>query len=182
MTPMKTYVALLRGINVGGKRRLPMAGLKTALESLGLENVVTYVQSGNVVFDAAGETASELASRIEKRIERDFDLDVTVVLRTPAELANVAAGNPFLKREAETTKLHVVFLDRKPAAKAVSQLDPDRSPPDELEVGGREIYLHLPGGSARTKLTIDYIEKRLGVRGTQRNWNTVTKLAELSKR
>jgi uncharacterized protein (DUF1697 family) len=179
---VKTYVALLRGINVGGKNKVPMAGLRAALESLGFEEVVTYVQSGNVVFDAPSAKAAEVGARIEKRIAKDFGLDITVVLRTPAELRKVAAGNPFLKGGAETSKLHVVFLDRKPAAKAVSQLDPDRSPPDELSVRGREIYLHLPGGSARTKLTIDYFEKRLGVRATHRNWNTVTKLVELAER
>jgi uncharacterized protein (DUF1697 family) len=178
---MKTHVALIRGINVGGKNKLPMATLKKTVESLGFEDVVTYVQSGNVVLGAPAAKAEKLAKDIEKAIEKTSGLDVTVVVRTPAELAKIAGGNPFPPK-TETSRLYVVFLDRKPAAKAVAKLDPERSPPDEFSVRGREIYLHLPSGAGRTKLTIDYFERQLGVRATNRNWNTVTKLAELSKR
>jgi uncharacterized protein (DUF1697 family) len=174
-----TLVALIRGVNVGGKKKVPMSELKSQLSSLGLEDVVTYVQSGNVVFRGP---RGDVASRIEKRIAETFGIDVRVLLRTPAELAKIAKDNPFLKRESDHLRLHVVFLDGKPTAKAVAQLDPGRSPPDEFRVRGREIYLHLPNGAGRSKLTIDYFERRLGVAATARNWKTVLKLVELTSR
>ena len=97
-----------------------------------------------------------------------------MLLRTPAELAKIAKGNPFLKGETDHKKLHVMFLDKRPTAKSVAGLDPDRSPPDAFKVSGRDIYLHFPTrGSGRSKLTIGYFEDRLDVRGTARNWRTV---------
>jgi uncharacterized protein (DUF1697 family) len=170
------YAALLRGINVGGKNKVPMPQLKVLFEELGHADVVTYIQSGNVVFRA---TKADGAA-IEQQIRKVFGFDVTVVLRTGAELAAAAGRNPFLTRGAATKPLYVVFLDRKPAAKAVGQLDPDRSPGDRFSVKGREVYLDLPTGAGRTKLTLDYLERRLGVQGTARNWNTVLKLVELT--
>lgn len=174
---MDTLVALLRGINVGGKNKVPMSELKSLFSSLGFEDVVTYIQSGNVVFRSAKR---DVAEAIERQIAETFGIGVTVLLRTPAELRKVTESNPFLKRGADLSKLHVLFLSGRPAATAVSQLDPDRSPPDEFRVRGREIYLQLPNGAGRSKLTIDYFERRLGVAATGRNWNTVLKLLELS--
>jgi uncharacterized protein (DUF1697 family) len=177
---MKALVALLRGINVGGKNTIPMSGLKSSLSSLGLEDVVTYIQSGNVVFrTTAGARA--VADRIEQRIAKDFGVDVTVLLRTPAQLRAVARSNPFLGGEADLSKLHVVFLSGRPVASAVAELDPERSPPDEFSLLGREIYLRLPNGSGRSKLTIDYFERRLGLAATARNWNTLIKLIALTE-
>ncbi len=176
---MTTFVALLRGVNVGGKAKLPMAELKPALSSLGLEDVVTYIQSGNVVFRSA-DGEKQIAAGIERRIADFFGLDVSVLIRTRAELGQIAGANPYTAEEVDPKRLHVVFLDAAPAATAVSQLDPDRSPPDEFSVRGREIYLRLPNGGARSKLTIDYFESRLDVRATARNWNTLQKLLELA--
>ena len=100
------------------------------------------------------------APSIEGRIAEAFGIDVVVLLRTPAELAKVARGNPFLRAGADPSKLHVVFLSGKPATKAAAQLDPERSPPGEFRLEGREIYLHLPTGFGRSKLTVDYFERR----------------------
>jgi uncharacterized protein (DUF1697 family) len=177
----ETFVALLRGVNLAGRNRVPMAELRSALESLGLEDVVTYIQSGNVVFRSRGGRAEELASSIEVRIAQAFGLEVVVLLRTPAELSKVAGGNPFLRAGADPSKLHVVFLSGRPAKKAAAQLDPERSPPGEFRLEGREIYLHLPTGFGRSKLTVDYFERCLGVAATARNWKTVTKLVELTE-
>ncbi len=171
---MKTFVALLRGINVGPSTAISMSDLKAAFEALGFEDVVTYIRSGNVVF--RGPEAD--AAAIEKRIAKDFELNVPVVLRTPAELRAAVKRNPFPTDDGK--KLHVVFLDAKP--KSTKALDPDRSPPDEFRVVGREIYLYTPNGIGRSKLTIDWFEKHLGVRGTARNLNTVEKLIELAHR
>ena len=173
---MTTLVALLRGVNVGGKNKVPMAELKQELTDLGLEDVVTYIQSGNVVFRTSDKATA--AAKIEKRIKAKYGLRVAVILRTRPELERIAKANPF--RRADTSKVHVLFLADRPKASATKQLDPDRSPPDEFAVKGREVYLHLPNGAGRSKLTIGYLEKQLGVAGTQRNWNTLLKLIELA--
>ena len=178
---MTTFVALLRGVNVGGKNRISMPDLKSSFSSLGLEDVVTYIQSGNVVFRSPARGAQKLATAIEGQIAKDFGVDVTVVLRTAAELEKIAEGNPFAKGKPDLSKLHLVFLDRTPAKSAVAELDPERSPPDEFDVRGREIYLRLPNGMGRTKLTGDYFERQLGVAATARNWKTLTKLLELTR-
>jgi uncharacterized protein (DUF1697 family) len=173
---MPVLVALLRGINVGGRTKIPMQSLKASLEALGHEDVVTYIQSGNVVLQSK---VKDPAKEIEERIAEDFGVSVTVVIRTPAELKKIVKANPFPK-VTDSKKLHVVFLSEKPTAKAAAALDPDRSPPDELVLRGREIYVHYPSGQARTKLTNEWMERTLGVRGTARNWNTVLKLVELT--
>jgi uncharacterized protein (DUF1697 family) len=179
---MHTFVALLRGINVGGKTMISMPNLRAMLASMGFENIATYVQSGNVVLDSSDRDAEAVSDAIEKRIAESFGLSISVLMRTPAELTEIASSNPFLGRETDPLKLHIVFLSDKPPAAAVKELDPKRSPPDEFSVLGREIYLHLPNGAGRSKLTIDYFEKRLGVRATARNWRTLNKLIELSER
>jgi uncharacterized protein (DUF1697 family) len=177
---MPSFVALLRGVNVGGSRKLPMKDLAALLAGLGLEDVVTYIQSGNVVFRAPAGGRPKLVRRIEEAIAEEFGLDVTVMLRTGPELARIVDANPYLDGGAEISKLHVAFLDRKPPQAAVARLDPERSPPDEFAVRGTEIYLRFPAGYGRTKLGGDYFERVLGVRATARNWRTVTKLLELA--
>lgn len=171
------FAAFLRGINVGGRNRVPMPELKTLFEGLGHEEVVTYIQSGNVVFRASRAGVRE----IEERITEVFGLDVIVVLRTAAELAAAAAGNPFLGKAGETKRLYVVYLDEKPSPSAVEQLDPDRSPGDRFSLVGRDLYLDLATGAGRTKLTLDYFERVLAVDGTARNWNTLLQLRTLSE-
>jgi uncharacterized protein (DUF1697 family) len=179
---MATLVALLRGINVGGRNAVSMPALKELLTSLGLRDVTTYIQSGNVVFGAPAGKPDELARKLERQIAKTFAVNASVLLRTPAQLKRIAAGNPFVQQATDRSKLHVVFLDRNPGARAQTKLDPERSPPDEFVLKGREIYLHLPNGAGRTKLTIDYFERRLGVKATHRNWNTLNRLIELSTR
>jgi uncharacterized protein (DUF1697 family) len=174
----KRYVALLRGINLGGHNRVLMPDLRALFASLGAEDVVTHVQSGNVIFKSANGPG-KLTDAIEKRIRRDLGLSVTVLLRTRPQLAKVLAGNPFAAGGNESTKLHVTFLAEKPDLARVRELDPERAQPDEFQVVGQEIYLHCPNGYGRSKLTNAYFEKQLGVAATTRNWKTVTKLAEL---
>lgn len=172
------YAAVLRGVNVGGKNKLPMSELRSLIESLGCVDVVTYIQSGNAVF--ATELKPEAAARaIEQGIEKEFGLTVRTLVRTPAEIAAIAAANPFLGRD-DPAKLHVVFLDTAPTRAAVAVLDPDRSPGDEFAVSGREIFVHYPNGQGRSKLTLDWFERELAVAGTARNWNTLLKLQELA--
>jgi uncharacterized protein (DUF1697 family) len=172
---------LLRGINVGGRNKIPMTELRASLSALGLERVATYIQSGNVVFQSPAGAAQEIAAGIERQIVDVFGIGLAVMLRTPAELGAIADANPFLEGEANLSRLHVAFLDRAPTASAVTQLDPHRSPPDAFSVVGCEIYLHFPNGSGRSKLTIDYFERRLGVRATARNWKTLVRLRAMTQ-
>jgi uncharacterized protein (DUF1697 family) len=179
---LATFLALLRGINVGGANKVPMKELRALFEELGHEDVRTYLQSGNVVFEGRSSTSRKLAAEIESAIAKSFDLTVSVIVRTRRELERVTTGNPFPTQGVNPTSLHVMFLAKSASAKAIRTLDPDRSPPDEFEVRGSEIYLRFPKGSGRSKLTIDYFEKKLGTRATARNWNTVVKVLELMQR
>jgi uncharacterized protein (DUF1697 family) len=175
----KTYVALLRGINLGAKKRVSMPDLRALFTSLGADDVTTYVQSGNVVFKSA-EGSEKLVGVIERRIRRELGLTVKVLLRTKPQLAKVMAGNPFAKRVQDPTKLHVTFLAEKPNPSRVRRLDPKHGEPDDFRVLGLEVYLHCPNGYGRSKLTNAYFEQELGVAATTRNWKSVTKLAELA--
>jgi uncharacterized protein (DUF1697 family) len=176
-----THVALLRGINVGGKNKLPMSDLTAMFTAARCDNVRTYIQSGNVIFDAAPGAASKVAGVITARIASRFGYRTPVVMRTQKELEDVIRQNPFLKAGADETALHVMFLADLPDAGRVRDLDPDRSPPDRFIVRGREVYLQLPSGVGRSKLTNDYFDTKLATTSTGRNWRTVTKLLELMK-
>lgn len=149
--------------------------------TLGHEEIASYIQSGNVVFRSGGGKAGEIGRELEEAIATRFGIAVTVILRTPEELRSIAAANPFPGAESEPSKLHVLFLERRPAAAAIAGLDPQRSPGDEFHPAGRELYLRFPEGSGRTKLTLDWFERRLGVKGTARNWNTLLKLIALTE-
>ena len=175
-----TYVALLRGINVGGKNKLPMADLSAMFAKAGCAAVRTYIQSGNVVFEAPSSVADGLSGQIERSIAARFGYRIPVVMRTAAELSQVARENPFLAKGAHPDALHVVFLAGTPDPHRSAALDPDRSPPDQLIVRGREIYLSCPNGMARTRITNAYLDATLATTTTVRNWRTVEKLAELS--
>ena len=171
-------MALFRGINVGGRKKLAMADVREVLEALGHGDVETYLQSGNALFTSAGKDTSALAREIEAAVQSQVGLEVRVLVRSHAELAEVVAANPFGEAEAEPSKLHVAFLSATPDPDRVATIDAARFHPDELRVGERAIYLWYPRGAGRSKLTNDLLERRLGVTATSRNWNTVTKLLE----
>ena len=172
-------VALLRGINVGGKNMLPMKDLVGMFVAAGCGDVTTYIQSGNVVFRAEAKMAEGLGSLIASRVEERFGLRIPVVLRTAAEMERVIRENPFLLRAADAEMLHVSFLADLPGADRVAGLDAGRSAPDAFAVVGREIYMRLVNGAARTKLTNAYFDSKLKTVSTMRNWRTVLKLAEM---
>ena len=175
---MTMYAALLRAVNVGG-RKVPMKDLKALFEDQGHDEVVTYIQSGNVVFDGTREGGDARAGAVRRdRAGLRAEDPGRAPHQGPArEGARHATRTP--APGVEGNKLHVVFLEDKPTAKAIGTLDPDRSPPDEFTVIGREIFILAPNGVGRSKLTIDWFEKRLGTVGTNRNWNTVNKLLSL---
>lgn len=172
---MEKQVALLRAVNVGKDRAVPMKDLSALFTKLGAREVVTYIQSGNVVFvPSKGLTAAALSEAIEER----FGFAVPVVVRTHAELRRALSTNPFLAKGADRKALHVAFLSAVPASS--NELDPQRSPGDETALVGADLFLHLPNGVGKSKLTNAYLDRALGVIATVRNWNTVEKLAELS--
>lgn len=173
-------IALLRGINVGGKNRLPMKELAALFVEAGCEDVRTYIQSGNVVFRTGSAVGEEIASIISASILERYGYQVPLITRTAGELQEIMEANPFVEAGAEADKLHVMFLAELPESAGVESLDPERSPGDEFAVVGREIYLHFPNGVARSKLTNSYFDSRLSTTSTTRNWRTVRKLLELA--
>ncbi len=173
------YVALLRGINVGGGNKLLKGELVEIFAEAGCQDVRTYIQSGNVVFRATESLVDGLSARITAAIASSHGYQVPVVIRTGADWAGVVSGNPFLAAGADPGKLHVGFLADTPDPARVATLDPDRSPPDAFEVRGDEVYLHFPAGVARSKLDNAYFDRTLGTVCTIRNWRTVCKLHEM---
>ena len=175
----KLFVALLRAVNVGGRNTVPMRELRAALETR-FADVTTVLQSGNVLLTTRG-TEHDVSKSVAGTVEDAFGLAVPVVVRTADEFGDIASHNPFLKdgvkRDPKT--LHVAFLSTRPTAAALRTVDPARSPPDAYAMSGREVYLEYPNGSARTRLTLDYLERCLGATGTARNWRTVERLAKL---
>jgi uncharacterized protein (DUF1697 family) len=176
------HVALLRAVNVGGNNPVPMKALAALFEKAGCRDVRTYIQSGNVVFTPPSRGApAKLPSMLASRIEDTFGFRVPVVVRTADELRAVVATNPLLKKKgAEIDRLFVGFLADQPDAARVASLDPNRSPPDEFVVKGREIFLHFPKGVGKTKITNVWLDAKLGTTSTVRNWKTVLKLVEMS--
>lgn len=175
------HVALLRGVNVGGKHRLPMKDLSALFLEAGCATAQTYIQSGNVVLRASPAVVTTLARDVEAAITRRFGFSTPVVLRSAKELARALAANPFASEGVEEDALHVAFLADRPARAAVASLDPRRSPPDRFAVVGREVYLCCPNGMARTKLTTAWLDARLGTVATVRNWRTARALASLAE-
>ena len=174
------HVALLRAINVGGTKKLLMADLRAMFEAAGCTDVRTYIQSGNVVFRAEAPLAERIPALVEAKIAATKGFEVPVVTRSAAELDAVVTGSPFLAAGADPAHLHVGFLADAPTAARIAELDPHRSPGDAFKVRGREVNLHFPNGTARSKLTVDYFDRVLGTTITIRNWRTVGKLREMT--
>lgn len=179
MNAMVKHIALLRGINVGGHRRVPMAELRALVASLGHTEVASYIQSGNLVFGATAEESSIVVA-LEAAIEKTFGFAVPVIVRSNEEMAAVAAAHPLVDAAAHPRRAMVAFLDRVPEVDPATVIEADAYLPDRFTITGREVFLDYPNGSARSKLTHSLLERTLGVRATLRNWNTVTKLVELS--
>jgi len=171
------HVALLRAINVGGRNKLPMADLRALFEEAGCTDVRTYIQSGNVIYRAPPRVAKGLAERLGSAIEGRFGFRPPIVTRTAIEMRAACDHRPY-PEVTELKTLQIAFLAEEPAAGCV--LDPSRAPDDRFELRGREVYLHYPNGSGRSKLTNAYLERALGTTSTMRNRRTVAKLVELS--
>jgi uncharacterized protein (DUF1697 family) len=176
----ESHVALMRGINVGGKNKLPMKELIELFVDVGCRDVRSYIQSGNVLFSGDAGLAARVRNEVPRRINDHFGYRVPVILRTAKELRDAADRHPFVAEATDTKHLHIGFLAETPADDAITSLDPARSSVDSFEVIGSEVFFRVPGGMARTKLTSDYFDRRLGTIMTVRNWRTVNKLLEMA--
>jgi uncharacterized protein (DUF1697 family) len=177
---MSMYAALLRGVNVGGHAKVPMADLRALFASLGLDDVATYVQSGNVVFSGPQTGAEHLRTSIEDEIRSSFGIQVTVLLRSARQLKAVVRENPFPDRTDDQAKLLVTFLADRPSAAHLVKLPESAEGADRFAVSGTEIYLWCPTGYGKTKFGNAFFESRLSTRATTRNWRTVVKLVEMT--
>jgi uncharacterized protein (DUF1697 family) len=177
---MARYVALLRGINVGGNKKVPMAQLRKLLEGLGFTDVATLLQSGNAVFTSKEKNPKKLAGQIEAALATEFGFEVAVIVRTRDELAAAIKANPLSGAEEAPSRFVVMFLSDLPDQKRLKEIDPAAYLPDEFRVAGREIYARFAQGIGDSKLATVLGGSRLGVTPTARNWNTVLKLLELA--
>ncbi len=178
---MTAQVALLRGVNVGGRRRVAMSELRSCLVKLGLEDVRTLLQSGSVVFRSHGQSGAVLERFLELEVEKCLGLRTDFIVRSASELSSILQRNPFNDQaKRDPSHLIVFFLKHAPAGQAVEALRESIRGPEILEARGKEVYIVYPAGIARSRLTIDVIEGQLTSRGSGRNWNTVSKLATLA--
>ncbi len=179
---MPRYIALLRGINVGGNKKVPMARLRELMEGLGYTDVATLLQSGNAVFTSKEKSPAKVVKQLEAAIAGEFGFEVSVVLRTRDELAAAIQANPLPGAEEAPSWFLVTFLSDVPDPKRLAAIDPAAYLPDEFRLVGREIYARFPKGIGTSKLATVLGGLKLGVTPTARNWNTVTKLLELADR
>jgi uncharacterized protein (DUF1697 family) len=174
------YAALLRGINVGGNKKVSMAQLRELLGGLSYTEVATLLQSGNAVFTSPKRSSSTLASTIAGAIAAEFGMDVKVMIRTAGELADVVARNPMLGEPENPSRFFVAFLSAAPEPDRVAEIEAESFGADKIWISGSEAFLWCPAGAADTRLSNAVIEKRLRVASTSRNWNTVRKLVRLT--
>ncbi len=176
---MGTLIAILRGINVGGHRKLPMADLRELLGAMKCTNVRTYIQSGNAVFEYSGKDPAALAQRIEQRIKDRFGFDVPVIVRSVKEMKQVVVANPYMKdKRIDVDELHVTFLAEAPKSPMIPE---HNYAPDSFVLTKKEVYLHCPDGYGNTKLNNTFFENKLKVSCTTRNWRTVNELVRMGE-
>jgi len=180
---MNKKIAILRGINVGGRRKILMADLKLLFKDLGFANISTYIQTGNVIFDDTTKISDlEIANTIESAILNKFQFTVPVIVRGSKDLVKAVKSNPFYEGElADVTKLHLTFLKEKPTKESLQKVATYNYEPDKFVIKGQNVFIFCEGKYHQSKLTNNFFEKKLAVNATTRNWKTVLKLVELSK-
>ena len=176
---MKSYISILRGINVGGRKRIKMAELKELYKSLDFQNVKTYIQSGNVVFRYKEMSPLEIV-KIENKIKEVFGFDVAVFIRTKDELQKIIENNPF--KNEDVNKLYVTFLSGIPLKKPIREIEDMKDASEKFVILDKEVYLFISGGYGKTKLSNDFFEKKLKLSATTRSLKTVNKLFEIANK
>lgn len=178
---MPTYVSLLRGLNVGGNNRLKMTDLKAIYQDISLDDAVTYLQSGNVVFRSPSRDRRALAKSIAVAIQQTTGMDLAVLVRSSSELAKVLAANPFPQAaHDDPNHLLVMFLAEAPTQSSFRAMADAYAGPELMKLSGTHLYIHYVNGIGTSKLTGAAIEKKLGTVGTGRNWNTVEALRKIA--
>jgi uncharacterized protein (DUF1697 family) len=179
---MPTFIAMLRGINVSGHKIIKMEQVRACFTAMGFGNTKTYIQSGNVIFEATNDSTASLSEKISQRILGDFGFSVPVTLKTAKEMEQIIKRNPLLRMPAvDYSKLHVTFLDDDPPPKAFERLLPLASKAEQVRIIGQEIFLYCPNGYGITKLSNTAIEKKLSIGATTRNWKTVNTLLAMAQ-
>ena len=182
---MTKYISILRGINVGGKRKILMVDLKELYKSLDFENVITYIQSGNVIFESKKKNYNAVAKAFTKKIKEaifeKYGFDVPVIIRSVEEIKNIIEINPYLKKEGvQIENLCVTFLSEVPTEENLEKINTYDYSPDLFQIIEDNTFLFIEVKYHRSKLTNNFFEKKLQVSATTRNWKTVSKLLELS--
>ncbi len=178
---MNKKIAILRGINVGGKRKILMNDLKSLCEKLGLEKTETYIQSGNLLFNSE-KNNSELEEILKQSIRDTFGFEVPVFVRNSKELETTVSRNPFFDQNADINQLHLTFLKEKPAMENLDKIQFYNDEPDKFKLVETDVFIFCKGKYHESKLSNTFFEKKLNVEATTRNWKTVLKLLELSKK
>lgn len=177
---MTTHLALLRGINVSGHNMIKMEALKTALENIGFLNVITYIQSGNVFVTTEEDNPAKVGFLIKQEIFKAFGHEVPVVVIAKSDLEACLTNNPYLKeKDLDTKKLYVAFVSMALRNEAINNLKMSQVKPDQAHIDTNRIFIKYAVGAGKTRLDQKYIEKKLNVTATIRNWNTVTQLLEM---
>jgi uncharacterized protein (DUF1697 family) len=177
---MITHLALLRGINVSGHNMIKMDALKTTLEAFGFQNVQTYIQSGNVFVDTDEESSAKVGFQIKQEIFKAFGHEVPIVVIAKSDLENCFKNNSFLKeKEVDTKKLYVAFVSIALRSDSINDLKMSQVKPDEAHIDENRIFIKYAVGAGKTRFDQKYIEKKLNVTATIRNWNTVTQLLKM---
>jgi uncharacterized protein (DUF1697 family) len=182
-TNMKTYISILRGINVGGHKKILMIDLKALFEKSGFKNVATYIQSGNILFqEKENVSTGQLVVKIRNAISQRYQFDVPVIVRSLSEMQKTLTNNPFIDdKTMNVEKLHVTFLAEIPEKESLRSINKLDYSPDKFIIIGNDVFLYCPGSYGDTKLSNNFFENKLKVAATTRNWKTVNTLVELAK-
>lgn len=174
---MGTYIAILRGINVGGQKKIKMEELKALYEALGFKNITTYIQSGNMIFESPETNLQKIKDKIEHKMKSSLGFDVVVFIKTKKDFEKLLSKNPFIKQDVNS--LYVTFLSDIPYEIPVDEIKKAKDSAEEFFISGKEVFLFCPNGYGRTKLSNNFFEKKLKLSATTRNWKTINKLLEL---
>jgi len=175
---MKRFIALLRGINVSGQKKIKMSELKSLFEDIGFQDVETYIQSGNVIFSSKENIKLKLESKIAKAIKKQWGFYVQIFVLDTGDIDYVLKANPFIKKEKGIERMYVTFLSDKPSKENIQKLTSTDYSPEEYQIDNNLVYLFLPNGAGKSKLSNNFFENKLKLVGTTRNWKTIRTLSE----